>query len=58
MHVRFTPKADKEEDASPRPLCAKSGRSHCSKQSLIRYHRVGKGEQLPKRTLSEFAVVP
>jgi hypothetical protein len=21
-HVRFAPKADKEEDASPRPLCA------------------------------------
>jgi hypothetical protein len=55
--VRFTPQSGHRELASTRPFSAKSRLTHRSKQSLFD-HRVGKGEQLPKRMLSEFAVVP
>jgi hypothetical protein len=45
------------KDVSP-PLCAKSGQTRPQQKSRLFDHRVGTGEQLPKRTLSEFAVVP
>ncbi len=36
VHVRFAPKADKQQIASLRPLCANTGLMHCSKEPIAK----------------------